>query len=74
MLARLQKIVVLCWLAAAGVWGLVFWRGAPVLAAVGCAVILFGYAAVLALDAAVLHATPARLDAPDTSVTPPPRW
>lgn len=70
MLARLQKIIVLCWLAAAGVWGLAFWRGAPVLAAVGCAVILFGYAAVLALDAAVLHATLARLDAAPTASSP----
>ena len=54
MLARLQKIITLSLLAAACTWGLVFWRGAPVLAVAGAAVIMLGYSVFLALEFAAL--------------------
>ena len=68
MLARLQKIITLSLLAAAGVWALAFWRVSPALALAGGAVIVFGYAVLLALEFAALR----RANRNDPA--PPPRW
>lgn len=68
MLARLQKIITLSLLAAACVWGLAFWRVSPALALGGGAVMVFGYAVLLALEFAALR----RANRNDPA--PPPRW
>jgi pimeloyl-ACP methyl ester carboxylesterase len=68
MLARLQQIITLALLAAAGAWLLVFWRDSPVLAAAGFAAIAMGYSLFLAAEFLLLRLVEGR---PGAS---PPGW
>ncbi|MDB5928547.1 MAG: putative lipase transrane protein [Polaromonas sp.] len=68
MLAPLQRLMTLALLAAACGWLLHFASGSPVLAAAGFLVIVFGYAAILALEFVLLRQVNKR------DAAPQPRW